>query len=529
MSGTKEQCPTCGRFFSRLMTHYDQRNECWTAQLRHPLVLPPAGGGNVALGGPAREHRAPGVLARGRQGREEEESGGVLRVDSRLRALMRDCDSSDEDNPTNDDQFVLGDGDVAVGRPFQPAAPSFIPDARESRINALRRARDGRRSSCHDEDEQEKSWPPVPNMASEAEDSGLVLHQGEDVVFEEDEYDSDISSVGLPPMQEVVVGTGDVLGTSTVAAAVDASSVLRQFSVNAGSAGGGNPLAGVYILDPGNPELSAYDSSQFVETPEFMFRLDLAKLLQDTTPRPPRNFTDKLLKLLRVHVVQEDGVDLGRVPQTNKAWIRKLRKMFGRETLPVVYKVALESSSYQSLDQYANRNEFRDTADVTVWDAVPQVKSLLASPAVFGDISNLVVNQTGDNFDPFAKYVPPDGRLSEVITGEWYDRAWDDMIKRHELREDLGDDKKPPFLIPLMFGMDATGVDAYHRYKTEPLQFTFAIIKRKMRNKTHLSWKISGLMPPLDHKSKNARVRERQGDALSKTVKHGLNTRNYHQ
>ena len=509
MSGTREQCPTCGRFFSRLMTHYDQRNECWTAQLRHPLVGPRPATGQVDLGGP----REGAGVASERRGREEE-AGGVMRVDSRLQDLMRDGDSSEEDNLTNDGQFVGGGEDTTVGRLFQPAAPSFIPDARESRINSLRRGtgggrggarEDGRRSSCADndvEDEEEEKPGIPPNMYLEA-NSGLVLHQGEDVVFEEDEYDSDMSSVGLPPMQEIVASsTRDVLGTPVTAATVDASSVLPQFSVNAGSRGaGGDPLAGVYILDPGNPELSAYDSSQFVETPEFMFRLDLAKLLQDTTPRPPRNFTDKLLKLLRVHVVQEDGVDLGRVPQTNKAWIRKLRKMFGRETLPVVYKVALESSSYQSLDQYSNRNEFRDTADVTVWDAVPQVKSLLASPAVFGDISNLVVNQTGDDFDPFAKYFPPDGRLSEVITGEWYDKAWDDMIARHELREDL-DDKKPPFLIPLMFGMDATGVDAYHRYKTEPLQFTFAIIKRKMRNKTHLSWKMSGLMPPLDHKSK---------------------------
>ena len=69
----------------------------------------------------------------------------------------------------------------------------------------------------------------------------------------------------------------------------------------------------------------------------------------------------------------------------------------------------------------------------------------MGTTAIFDDLQNLVVNQTGDNYDPFARYVPPDGRLSEVLTGSWYDCAFDDMIAYHNQRTDIPDtDKEEP-------------------------------------------------------------------------------------
>ena len=103
------------------------------------------------------------------------------------------------------------------------------------------------------------------------------------------------------------------------------------------------------------------------------------------------------------------------------------------------------------------------------------------------------------------------------------------MLQKHAEAAIPQENRFPPFLIPIIFSMDATGVDSNQRYKTEPLLFTLAIIGEFLRNKTDLSWRPLGLMAPLDHKSSNARKRERQGDEFSKMMKSGLNTRNYHQ
>ena len=181
------------------------------------------------------------------------------------------------------------------------------------------------------------------------------------------------------------------------------------------------------------------------------------------------------------------------------------------------------------MDQFDNRNEFRDTATVVEWNAEKQVRSLLGNTSITGDIRNLVVNQPESGLCPFDKYVPPDGLLSEVITGNWYDRTHAAMVARHAQAAIPDDKRYPPFLIPIILGMNATGVDANQRFKTEPLLFTLAIIGEAVRNKTDLSWRPLGLQAPLDHKSSNARKRERQGDEFSKMMKSGLNTRNYHQ
>lgn len=519
----EEVCPACLGRFKRLMTHFNQNPVCRRGFQAGICIGVDDGGGGRGRHptGPLPPPPEPGPV--------EERTTDML-VDEILNARERDHGEEDNeedipgqyheyssDGPNED--WGKEDEDEETPPTPPPTEPIFIPDRRHT----ITRTR---------------SSDPLPDAAAVGggaqgggdEDSGMQLAQrlvdavvhrglqsGEEEELEEDDYDSDMSSVAPTPLP--------VREEELAAVDNDQASSLQHFVrvEDRGQASSG----GHYITDPGNVEVSTYNANQFVETEYFMFRLELAKLVKDTTPRPPNNFVDKILGLIRLHVSQEKGVNLSVKHQRQKTWIRHLRRIFGREVLPEVHKVAIESASYQSLDQYSNRNEYRDTADVTVWNAVQQVKSLLSSVALFGDTANLVVNQPESGSSPFDKYNPPHGRLSEVMSGQWYDVAYADMIERHEKREDITD-KKKPFLIPLMFGMDATGVDAYGRYKTEPLLMTLAVIAEHMRNKTAIAWKPLGLMPPLDHKSKNARKREAQGDALSKTCKHGLNSRNYH-
>ena len=304
------------------------------------------------------------------------------------------------------------------------------------------------------------------------------------------------------------------------------STLLRTFAASAST-----ELPGFVFLkegahcDPheGRTEPSGYNPGLFPNDNEFQFRLELTKLVNSCDPRPPKRFIDDLLVFLREQVIMKK-VDLSKIRVKQQSFVKSLRQMMGRTALPTVAIVAVESGAYQSLGQFEHRNEYRDTARVVTWNAFDQVRSLLGNTLIFGNMNHLVVNRD----DPFTKYMPEDGRLGEVMSGEWYDRAWEVKEQYHQSRTDLVN-KRPMFLIPLILGCDATGTDVNNRLKSEPVMMTFALIRQHMRNKTDTSWRCLGMMPPLDHKSKNARLRERQGNPMAQALKAGLNTRNYHR
>ena len=64
-----------------------------------------------------------------------------------------------------------------------------------------------------------------------------------------------------------------------------------------------------------------------------------------------------------------------------------------------------------------------DTIKVTRFDFTTQLRSLLDDPVLNRD-ENLVINTE----DRFQKYISPDGRLSECLSGSWYNHAWDEMV-----------------------------------------------------------------------------------------------------
>ncbi len=118
-------------------------------------------------------------------------------------------------------------------------------------------------------------------------------------------------------------------------------------------------------------------------------------------------------------------------------------------------------------------------------------------PALY-DPDNLVVNQ--EPGETYNKYVPPNGRLGEVLTGSWYSDSWDRKV---------GGDKTK-FLCPLILFMDETITEFMGRYGLEPLVFTFAIFKEKIRRKA-VAWQAMGMAPcTRRYKSSKQNAREAQ-------------------
>ena len=259
--------------------------------------------------------------------------------------------------------------------------------------------------------------------------------------------------------------------------------------------------------------------------PYFFFRLELTRMLHQMKPPPPRNFIDNLLTLMTDHGVGSSIKWQTQDHYTQEYFLNYLRKLSGRETLPTVTQVALESSTYRTKNQYDQRNPHRDVASVIHWAPSDQIGSLLTGSQFMSQLDNLVVDQE----EPFGMYRPePGDKYGEFLTGDWYPPSYNRMVRYHDQRTDIVGEKLRPFLCPLVFGCDATGTDAYQRLKMEPLMVTLAIFKRKIRNLPDVAWRPCAYLPALDNKSKNARLRERQGDRLSRATKDGLNTRNYH-
>ena len=76
-------------------------------------------------------------------------------------------------------------------------------------------------------------------------------------------------------------------------------------------------------------------------------------------------------------------------------------------------------------------------------------------------------------------------------------------------------------LFPMVMYVDKTGTDQYCRYPLEPLIFTFANIKRELRNHPR-AWRALGYIPDLETKSAAEKTYLRGKEK-------GITCDNYHQ
>ncbi len=116
------------------------------------------------------------------------------------------------------------------------------------------------------------------------------------------------------------------------------------------------------------------------------------------------------------------------------------------------------------------------TIHVTRFNFTNQLHALLADPALVGNLDNLDVNRD----DPFAKYVPPSGRLSAVNSGAIYNLAYKNRCKQPN-----------DFLVGIIFACDETKLQKGSKAGSWPLMFTVSILNQKMRN-LPIAWKSLG-------------------------------------
>jgi hypothetical protein len=84
------------------------------------------------------------------------------------------------------------------------------------------------------------------------------------------------------------------------------------------------------------------------------------------------------------------------------------------------------------------------TATVYWFDVKHQIQDLRMDDLFF-DANNLVVNCN----KPFSQYIPEDGMIDEIQSGQWYQRTYDQMVE----------DPSKVIILPLKLYCDKTGLD----------------------------------------------------------------------
>ncbi len=192
--------------------------------------------------------------------------------------------------------------------------------------------------------------------------------------------------------------------------------------------------------DPGNGEEDMIE----LDTQE-QAMLDLLQLCQDAGTS--LEFFDNLVTTLRHH--GRKGFDI-RKASKRQTFLDKLRKKISCPR-PIITVVG----SHQ----------------VPKFNLLEQIIDLLKA-GLFDDVANLCVNLSPDQRFSTYEATAADSFV-EVCASRWYRSTDQEFIKDHDLQ----------FLLPLIFYIDETGTDAFQRYPLEPLMFTFAVIRRHMREK----------------------------------------------
>ena len=184
--------------------------------------------------------------------------------------------------------------------------------------------------------------------------------------------------------------------------------------------------------------------------------LDLLQLCQEAGTS--LEFFDNLVTTLRRH--GKKGFDI-RKASRRQTFLDNLRK-----------KISCPRPAIVQVGPY----------QVPKFNLLEQIIDLLKS-VIFDDVGNLCVNLSPH--ERFSTYqATAADAFVEVCASRWYGSTDQEFVKDHDLE----------FLLPLIFYIDETGTDAFQRYPLEPLMFTFALIRRHMREKSG-AWRHAGFIP----------------------------------
>lgn len=372
--------------------------------------------------------------------------------------------------------------------------------------------------SCHEAFHEDVTLPPPPLSSSQPPTPQPKDHV-HDPYFLDGDYededeelpaDADFEKNGIPPLPEVPTGPPQ----------------LPPQAVKV--------TAKAKLIDP-----DRLFSQQMMEKVSSVFERQMLKLIikLDKFGAPLYAFQEIIkwieesihLKLLARGEQSDDMKSMKR-----STFIKRLRARFPDVKAPSSTQVALEDtittpflSGLQALnsgcclsssDQLAedfSRVPRGTTSCVPHFDAKDQIMSLLKDIDLFGDPSQLYVNVTKDPDDLFWPFrhnsqEPIDGLMS----GSWYQQ----MTKSKSF------DQNREFVIPLVGYIDATGTDAYSRFRLEPFLITFGLFRPTTFAKAN-AWRVMGLVPDIDLDSTAKKQKKRSHPNGGKS----MYCRNYHK
>jgi hypothetical protein len=130
--------------------------------------------------------------------------------------------------------------------------------------------------------------------------------------------------------------------------------------------------------------------------------------------------------------------------------------------------------------------------------------------ALFGNLDNLDVNVD----DPYGKYLSPNGLLSPVNLGQWYNSAYHHKVK----------DPSKDLMMPIIFACNKTHLQKGGKASSWPLMFTTSILNQKTRN-LPIAWRTLGdindlslLQSAAEDKTLSQEVKAERLHAIFKTI-----------
>lgn len=224
----------------------------------------------------------------------------------------------------------------------------------------------------------------------------------------------------------------------------------------------------------------------------------------------PLYVLDHIIDILREET-HNNGFDIRKPIMRRKTFLKKIARRFPVSD-PEKIPVRLESIT-------ANETTATTTPDLTYvlrFSAKQQIEDLLHDESVWGDAKNFVGCVNDET--PFDRYIPPEGKLDEIVDGAWYKRTWDlchDIIVKEGNNE-------PFMVIPLVLYLDKTGTDRYMRHGMEPVLLMMGLLNRRARNNDRCK-RILGYLPDLELSSSATKKADKSDDAL------GRSSRDWHK
>jgi len=250
--------------------------------------------------------------------------------------------------------------------------------------------------------------------------------------------------------------------------------------------------------------------------------LSMVRLIDycEMNPVNSRSFLDGLLKIIKEEIKIRNFDVCNHL--SRDVVLKKILDKYGLDGGPDTFRipVSLEIGNPRLVDEPQQAPQLGSTqkkyaVDCIAFNVKRNLLDLLDDGDIFGNLNNLVVNNDPEKKrSPFDPYRNVSGVSDEILDGTWYR---DTLARLREYDEDPFVDGVD-FLLPIILYCDKTGTSMNQRYPLEPLLFTTAIIKRKLRNYPR-SWRPAGYIPDIENKSsaESRYIREKNKGATAQS------------